>query len=53
MSSKNDTAIQVDFEVNRRDVFRTNLDLAKWRLLLGLAVAAISDRGPQLRFHPH
>jgi len=41
MSSKKVMAIQVDFEVNRRDLFRANLDLAKWRLLLGLAVAAV------------
>ncbi|HWN10850.1 MAG TPA: YcxB family protein [Pyrinomonadaceae bacterium] len=41
MSANDTTSIQVDFEVNRRDLFRMNLDLAKWRILLGLAVAAI------------
>lgn len=25
------TTIHVDFEINRRDFFRVNLDLAKWR----------------------
>lgn len=41
MSSREVTAIRVDCEVNPRDLFRANLDLAKWRLLLGFAIAAI------------
>jgi hypothetical protein len=35
------TTIHVDFEINRRDLFRVNLDLAKWRLVTALLVAAI------------
>ena len=41
MYPKEATAIQVDFEVNRRELFRMNLDLAKWRLLLGLGIALV------------
>lgn len=33
--------IHVDFEITRRDLFRVNLDLAKWRLFAGLLLAAI------------
>jgi YcxB-like protein len=33
--------IHVDFEVNRRDLFRVNLDMAKGRLITALLVAAI------------
>jgi hypothetical protein len=33
MNSNDVTAIHVDFEINRRDLFRANLDLAKWRLI--------------------
>jgi hypothetical protein len=35
------TTIHVDYEVSRRDLFRMNLDLAKWRILIGFVVAAI------------
>jgi hypothetical protein len=41
MNPNDITPIHVDFEINRRDLFRVNLDLAKWRLLAGLLVAAI------------
>lgn len=41
MNPNNATTIHVDFEVNRRDLFRVNLDLAKWRIMIGLVVAAI------------
>src|SRR6185295_16064095 len=35
------TTIHVDYEINRRDLFRVNLDLDKWRLLIGLIVSAL------------
>jgi hypothetical protein len=41
MPSNDIMTIHVDFEVNRRDLFRMNLDLAKWRILLGFAIAVI------------
>lgn len=41
MNLNDTTTIHVDFEINRRDLFRVNLDLAKWRLIAGLLVAAI------------
>lgn len=33
--------VQVDFEIDRRDLFKANLDLAKWRILIGIVVAVI------------
>lgn len=41
MNLNETTTIHVDFEINRRDLFRVNLDLAKWRLFAGLLLAAI------------
>lgn len=35
------STVHLDFEINRRDLFRVNLDLAKWRIVIGLFVAAI------------
>ena len=35
------TTVHVDFEITRRDTFRVNLELAKWRILIGLLVAAV------------
>ena len=38
MSEKENAAIQIDFLVDARDLFRANIDLAKLRLLLGLGL---------------
>ena len=35
------TSVHVDFEINCRDCFRVNLALAKWRIIIGLAVACV------------
>ena len=44
MNPQDITTIHVDYEINR-DLFRVNLDLAKWRLITGLLVAAIPIAG--------
>ncbi len=41
METKAATTIHVDYQINRRDLFRANLDLDKWRLVIGLIVSAI------------
>jgi len=41
MNSNDVTAIHVDFEINRRDLFRASLDLAKWRLIASFFVITI------------
>lgn len=41
MTANTDTMVLVDFELNRRDLFRANLDLAKWRLLIGIVVVLV------------
>ncbi|HEY0431207.1 MAG TPA: YcxB family protein [Pyrinomonadaceae bacterium] len=41
MQTNSATTIHVDYEINRRDLFRVNLDLDKWRLVIGLVVSAI------------
>jgi hypothetical protein len=41
MNANDIPSIHVDFEIYHRDLFRVNLDQAKWRLILGLIVAAI------------
>jgi len=41
MNSNDVTAIHVDFEIDRRDLFRANLDLAKWRLIAMFFVMTI------------
>ena len=41
MNTNNISPIHFDFEINQRDLFRMNLDLAKWRIVTGLVVAAI------------
>jgi hypothetical protein len=45
MDHNNSAIIYVDFEINRRDLFRVNLDMAKWRLIVGFLVAAIPIAG--------
>jgi hypothetical protein len=45
MNASESTAIYVDFEIDRRDLFRVNLDLAKWRLVIGLLVVAVPILG--------
>jgi len=45
MNPREITTIHVDYEINRRDLFEVNLDLAKWRLVVGLLVAAIPIAG--------
>ena len=41
MNSNDVTAIHVDFEINRSDLFRANLDLSKWRLIAAFFVMTI------------
>jgi hypothetical protein len=41
MTTNDDAMVLVDFEVNRRDLFRANLELAKWRLLIGIVVVLV------------
>ncbi len=36
MATNNDDSVLVDFEINGRDMFRANMELAKWRLLIGV-----------------
>jgi hypothetical protein len=38
-------AIHVDYEINRRDLFRVSLELEKWRLIVGLLVCVILIAG--------
>ena len=45
MNSNDVPTIHVDFEIDRRDLFRANFDLAKWRLLTGIVVAVIPILG--------
>jgi hypothetical protein len=45
MNPRDVTTIYVDYEINRRDLFRMNLDLAKWRLFVGVLIAAIPIAG--------
>lgn len=40
MNSRDDRVIHVDFEMQRRDLFRVNLSLAKWRLIAGILVTS-------------
>jgi hypothetical protein len=41
MSPKDTTSVHVDFELTHGELFRVNLDLVKWRLIVGILVAAI------------
>lgn len=41
MTSNDLSTIRIEFEVKHHEIFRMNLDLAKWRILLGLALAAV------------
>jgi hypothetical protein len=41
MQAASTTTIHVDYEINRRDLFRVNLALDKWRLVIGLIVSAL------------
>jgi len=41
MNPNHTTTVYVDFEINRRVMFRVNVELAKWRILIGLLVAAV------------
>ena len=36
MTANDDTMVLVDFEIDRRDLFRASMELAKWRFLVGV-----------------
>lgn len=38
MTANDNATVLVDFEIDRRDLFRANMGLAKWRLLIGVIV---------------
>src|SRR4030088_950002 len=38
MTINDDDIVRVNFEVNSRDFFRANMDLFRWRFVLGLVV---------------
>ena len=51
MTPEGDATVLVNFEIDRRDLFRVNLDLAKWGLLVaafqkedfGLSTSLLSE----------
>jgi hypothetical protein len=45
MNPNESSTVHVDFEVNPRDLFRVNLDLAKWRLIASFFVVSIPVLG--------
>lgn len=41
MTPEDDETVMVNFEIERRDLFRVNMGLAKWRFLVGLILIAV------------
>jgi len=45
MTPQDHSSVVVNFEIDHRDLFRANLELAKWRFLLGIIVVAVLSCG--------
>jgi hypothetical protein len=40
MTTDDKDIVHVDFEIDRRDLFRANMELAKWRFLIGVSLVS-------------
>ena len=45
MTPQDHSSVVVNFEIDHRDLFRANLELTKWRFLLGIIVVAVLSCG--------
>src|SRR6266576_2385982 len=41
MTPEDDATVLVNFEIDRSDLFRVNMELAKWRFLVGVILIAV------------